>query len=185
MDGTTNCYDIYNLVYSLHTSFESTAYCVDDWVATMDSWIQPSIIDNWQLLGALFTFSMTHSAYGYYPLCIHSASGTNKAPSTKPDSYWGGQGSAVQNTYEAQETSCKSAQMSLIYAHCKRGDYQFWGDCVQSSVNHQGMKADGSAYGLCKPCCDYGYESALGSSSAFCDGDGGDGMTSSHAYDCW
>merc|ERR1711865_495569 len=57
---------------SMINSSETTTMCINDWAATSEIYIEMSIADNWQFMGALFTTTL-HSAYGFYPLCIKGA----------------------------------------------------------------------------------------------------------------
>merc|ERR1711865_920323 len=103
MNGKVSCYNIYNIKSSMFNSFESTTMCINDWAATSEVYIEMSIADNWQFMGAIFTTTV-HSAYGFYPLCIKGANSDrlNYAGGEEPKSYWGATGSTIINSYETQ-----------------------------------------------------------------------------------
>merc|ERR1719162_1977431 len=90
MNGKVSCYDIYDIDKSIFNSFETTTTCIEDWAATSEIYVEMSIADNWQFMGAIFTATV-HSAYGFYPLCITGASTDriNYDGGEAPKSYWG------------------------------------------------------------------------------------------------
>merc|ERR1712166_844373 len=176
MFGKVTCYDIYSIDKSIFNSFESTTTCIQDWAATSEIYIEMSIADNWQFMGAMFTMTAIHSSYGFYPLCITGANSDriNYDGGESPKSCWGASGATVSGSYENTEVSCTQSQYTKIDAHCMRGDYMNWGDCISSSDFHTGVS------GGCVPCCQDEFEATLTDTAAYC----GSGGTSSAPYNC-
>merc|ERR1711865_1152664 len=172
MHGKVSCYDIYSIDNSIFKSFESTTTCIEDWAASSEIYVEMSIADNWQYMGALFSMTI-HSAYGFYPLCITGASTDriNYDGGEAPKSYWGASGSTITDSYEDTEASCKQSEYDKIDAHCMRGEYMNWGDCISASDFHRGVS------GGCVPCCHAGWEADLTDTAAYCG--------SSASYNCW
>merc|ERR1711865_1236189 len=175
MHGKVSCYNIYSIGNSIFKSFESTTTCIEDWAATSEIYIEMSIADHWYLMGVAFVGSV-HGGYGFYPPCITGANSDriNYDNGESPKSYWGASGTTVSGSYENTEVSCKQSQYNKIDAHCMRGDYMNWGDCISSSDFHSGVS------GGCVPCCQADFEAGLADTAAYC----GSGDTSSAPYQC-
>jgi hypothetical protein len=157
IDGEMNCefISLYALQFALWEEIETIGLCYQDCVATMESYVTPAVVDLWYSFGFLFTFSMVHSTYGFYPLCVGENAGRPSATNgitDQPDSYFGAIYSSNNNPYTGRELQCSNAQMTNLYNFCSRGEYAYWGGCVQCGIANTETAADGSQQ-ICQPCC--------------------------------
>jgi hypothetical protein len=59
----------------LFNEFEEFPFCVESWIAQLVTYWQTAAVALPKYMGFIFTFSWTHSTYGFYPLCTHTDSG--------------------------------------------------------------------------------------------------------------